>query len=57
MEEQNDTPCKHEPDWFTVTHPEEARSDDYLQGVVDVICKKCGASGSLRITPDSIQWD
>jgi hypothetical protein len=48
---------KHEPDWATLIIPDEASTDEFLLGVVDVNCKHCGMSGSARVDPDTISWE
>jgi hypothetical protein len=51
------TNCQHEADPLSLSFPEEARGDEFLHFVVDVTCKKCGLSGSVRIDPKEIQWE
>jgi hypothetical protein len=42
---------RHRPDQATVTH-----GRDTPEGVVDVSCRSCGASGSFRLDPEAIRW-
>jgi hypothetical protein len=47
---QKRQPCKHEPDWSTVTPAQGADE------IMDISCKKCGASGSFPVDVEDIQW-
>lgn len=40
--------CDHQPVWTSVAHAE----DD----IFDVLCRKCGTSGSFVVNPSDIQW-
>jgi len=42
--------CVHEPDFTTVRHA------DGTLNVADLMCKKCGLSGSFAI-PDDVNWE
>ena len=48
---------KHEPNWQTMSIPEEAADDEFLHGVVDVNCKHCGLSGAVRVNEQEINWE
>jgi hypothetical protein len=41
----------HQPDPATVTH-----GGDAPDGALDVSCRRCGRSGSLRLDAEAIQW-
>lgn len=51
------SPTGHEPNWDSLTVPPEAITDEFLYGVVDVNCKFCGRSGSVRVNKDEINWE
>jgi hypothetical protein len=46
-------PCDHEPDTHTI------RPADGAEGVCDILCKKCGCSGSFRFEAHTaeIMWE
>ena len=43
-------PCQHEPD------PTSIRPADAMEWVVDIWCRKCGVSGSMRIDPKDVDF-
>ena len=43
--------CQHEPDPTSITPA------DSIDWIVDVRCRKCGASGAVRIDPVDVQFD
>lgn len=49
--------CFHEADPSSISSPPEAGTDVSLEWIVDVNCKHCGRSGSVRIDVEEIQWD
>ena len=42
--------CHHEPDWSTLTPADGA------PGIVDVCCRKCNRSGSMRIDSNDVDF-
>jgi hypothetical protein len=44
------TPCDHDPVWASVA------CADSCDGIVDITCRNCGASGSTQIAEGSINW-
>jgi len=50
-ESADESSCKHEPDVQGVTPADGA------PGIIDVICTKCGTSGSMRLLSEDINWE
>jgi len=56
-----DSPCQHEPDLATLSLPQDLHpttSDGRIEFIIDVVCTKCGTSGSFAVTvdPTDINW-
>ena len=49
----DETVCAHEPD-FMAARPADGVG---ITGIIDVPCRLCGASGSVVIALEDIQWD
>lgn len=47
---RDDIVCVHEPDWVSMKPSPDS------EAVVDVWCRKCGQSGSTRVTVKEVQW-
>jgi hypothetical protein len=48
---------KHEPDPASIVPADGAGKDKGTDWIVDVWCKNCGESGSVRIDPDDVEFD
>jgi hypothetical protein len=42
--------CKHDPVWAS------AVAADSCDGIIDISCGECGASGSVQIAEEDINW-
>lgn len=45
--------CAHTPDFSTARHADGTSRDE---GIIDVTCKKCGASGSFHVDPTEVNF-
>lgn len=43
-------PCEHDPVWAS------AAAADSCDGIIDITCSECGASGSVQINESDINW-
>jgi hypothetical protein len=53
--------CQHEPDIDTLALPHDLHPETHdgrIEFVIDVVCSKCGTSGSFAVTvsPEDINW-
>lgn len=49
--------CVHEPDPADIKPADGAGRDRGTDWILDVTCKKCGRSGSIRIDPADVDFD
>ena len=47
---------RHHPDPASIKPAKEAENDMETDWIVDVNCKHCGRSGSVRIDPDNVEF-
>lgn len=57
MSVDKQTRCTHRPDPSSITPADGAGRNRGTDWIVDVRCAYCGASGSIRIDPDKIEFD
>jgi hypothetical protein len=60
-ENENEEVCEHEPDIDTLALPQDLHPETHdgrIEFIIDVVCSKCGASGSFAVTvePSDINW-
>lgn len=48
--------CEHAIDPHSIRAANEAGLHTERTALIDVTCKKCGTSGSIRLHPEDIQW-
>lgn len=49
--------CSHEPDPASIQPADGAGRNRGTDGIIDVRCKKCGMSGSMRVDLLGVAWD
>jgi len=49
--------CEHEPDPSDIRPADGAGYNRGTDWIVDVSCRKCGRSGSMRIDPAAVDFD
>lgn len=52
-----DDRCFHDPDPASITAADGAGRNRGTDGIIDVRCKKCGMSGSMKIDLQEVQWE
>lgn len=48
--------CQHDPDPRTIQPADGTGRGKDVDFIVDVTCRKCGISGSVRLNPEDIDW-